>query len=82
MSIKLHEFIRHYPHYQINQISRHKPYDSLQPILTPIKPFHTLIIDFILTLPKSFPLLDEYDYILLITNKFFKTIIFIVDTTT
>ena len=29
ISIKLYEFIRHYSHYQINQTSRHKPYNSL-----------------------------------------------------
>ena len=82
MSTKLYEFIRHYSHYQLNQTLRYKSYDFLQSILTSFRPFYTLTIDFILVLPRSFSLLDDCDYILLITNKFFKVVIFIVDKTT
>ena len=77
MITKLYEFIRHYPHYQLNQIPRHKSYDSLQSIFSSIKSFHILIIDFILALSKSLPLLNKCDCILLIIDKFFKIIIFI-----
>ena len=74
---KLYEFIRHCSHYQLNQISRHKSYDSLQSIFSSTKSFHTLIIDFILTFPKS--LSDECDCILSMIDKFSKIIIFIFD---
>ena len=75
MTTKLYEFIRHCSHCQLNQISRYKLYNSLQSIFSPIKSFHILIINFILTFPKS--LSDECDYILSMTDKFFKVIIFI-----
>ena len=80
MVTKLYEFIRHCPHCQLNQTSRHKSYDSLQPIFSPVKPFHILTIDFILTFPKS--LSDECDCILSMIDKFSKTIIFISGKTT
>ena len=76
---KLHKFMRHYPHCQLNQISRYKLYDFLQSIFSSIKPFYILIIDFILTLSKSLSLLNEYDCILSIINKFFKIVTFIFD---
>ena len=80
MIIKLHEFIRYCPHCQLNQISRHKPYDSLQPIYSPTRPFHTLIIDFILTLSKSSS--DDFDYLMSIIDKFSKVITYISDKNT
>ena len=52
MSTKLHEFIRHCPQCQVNQVPRHRPYGALQPVFSPARPFHTLIIDFILALPQ------------------------------
>ena len=76
---KLYKFIRHCSHYQLNQISRYKSYNSLQSIFSSIKSFHTLIIDFILTFSKSLSLSNECDCILLIIDKFFKVIIFIFD---
>ena len=77
ITTKLYNFIRHYLHYQLNQTSRYKLYNFLQSIFSPIKSFYILIIDFILTFSKSLSLLNECDYILLIINKFFKTITFI-----
>ena len=77
MITKFYEFIRHCFYYQLNQISRYKLYDSLQSIFSPVKPFHTLIIDFILIFSKS--LSDECDCILSMIDKFFKVIIFIPD---
>ena len=53
MPKRLHDFIRHCPHCQMNQTPRHRPYGALQPILAPGRPFHTLTIDFILALPLS-----------------------------
>lgn len=82
MATKLHEFIRHCPHCQLNQTPRHRPYGSLQPILTPARPFHTLTIDFILALPKSLPLPDECDCALGVTDKFSKAITYIPEKTT
>ena len=74
MATKLHEFIRHCPHCQLNQTPRHRPYGSLQPIFSPARPFHTLTIDFILALPKT---LDGLDYAMGITDKFSKAITYI-----
>ena len=65
---KLYEFIRYYSHCQLNQTSRHKLYDFLQSIFSPVKSFHILIIDFILTFSKS--LSDECDCILSIIDNF------------
>ena len=53
MSKKLHEFIKHCPQCQVNQTPRHRPYGLFQPNFSPARPFHALIIDFILTLPES-----------------------------
>ena len=72
MSTKLHKFIRHCPHCQLNQTPRHKPYSSLQPILAPARPFYTLTIDFILALPESEP--DGFDCIITATYKLSKAI--------
>ena len=74
MATKLHEFIRHCPNCQLNQTPRHKPYGSLQPIILPSRPFHTLTIDFVLALPES-P--EQYDCLMSVTDKFAKTITFI-----
>ena len=63
----LRDYIRHCPQCQLYQTPRHLPHGSLQPILTPPVPYHTLTIDFILTLPKS---AKGYDCILSVTDKF------------
>ena len=78
MVIKLHEYIRHCPHCQMNQTPRHRPYGSLQSIYTPARPFHTITIDFILTLPKA---AAGEDCIMSMTDKFSKAITFIADET-
>ena len=79
MVTKLYEFIRHCPQCQVNQTLRHRPYSSLQPILTPARPFHMITINFILALPRS--RIDEYDYVMSVTDKFFKAVTFIPDKT-
>ena len=76
MTIKLHEFIRHYPHCQLNQTPRHKLYDLLQLIFSSARPFHTLIIDFILALSKT---IDEMNCAIKVIDKFSKTVTFIVN---
>ena len=76
---KLYKFIRYCSHCQLNQISRYKLYKFLQSIFSFVKSFHILIIDFILTLSKSLPLLNKCDCILSMIDKFSKTIIFIFD---
>ena len=73
MATKLHEFIRHCPHCQLNQTPRHRPCGSLQPIYSPSRPFHTLTIDFILALPKS-AAPEEFDRIMSVTDKFSKAV--------
>ena len=78
ITIKLHEFIRHYPHCQLNQTPRHKLYGSLQPIFSSARPFHTLIIDFILALSKA---IDGINCAMGVIDKFSKVVTFIADKT-
>ena len=68
---RLREYLRHCPECQLYQTPRHQPFGSLQPILTPPCPFHTLTIDFIMALPISF---KGYDCIASVTCKFSKKI--------
>ena len=72
LSQRLHEYLRHYPRCRLNQTPRHRPYGTLQPILTPAEPYYTVTIDFILALPQSTP--DKYDCLLTVTDKFTKRI--------
>lgn len=75
ITTKLHEFIRYCFYCQLNQISRYKLYNFLQSILIFARLFHIFIIDFIFAFSKFLPLSNEYDYILLIIDKFFKAVI-------
>lgn len=74
LSAKLHDYIRHCPICQLNQTPKHKPYGSLQPILTPPTLFYTITIDFILALPETN---DGLNCALSITDKFSKRITFV-----
>ena len=65
---RLKIYIEHCSECQLNQIKRHSPYGSLQPIATPAIPFHTLAMDFILALP----FIDDMDCALTVTCKFTK----------
>lgn len=47
----LRTYIAHCPACQLNQTKRHMPYGSLVPISTPMIPFHTIAMDFIMGLP-------------------------------
>jgi len=69
----LHEYLRHCPQCQLNQTPCHKPYGALQPILSPLRPFHTLTIDFILALP-VIKAPETYKTIMSVTDKFSKTV--------
>ena len=75
----LRDYIRHCPQCQLYQTPRHLPHGSLQPILTPPMPYHTLTIDFILSLPTS---AKGYDCILSVTDKFSRKITLIPGKTT
>lgn len=70
LSQRLHEYLRYCPSCRLNQMPRHKPYGTLQPILAPAEPYYTITIDFILALPKSKP--DGFDCLLTVTDKFTK----------
>ena len=72
LSQKLHEYLRHCPHCQLNQTPRHRPYGSLQPILLPPEPYYAITIDFILALPVLAP--DKFYCMLTVTDKFSKRI--------
>ena len=50
---KLKRYLKHCPQCRVYQTRRHAPYESLQSILSPPIPFHTITIDFILALPAS-----------------------------
>ena len=69
-----YDFIQHCSQCQHMQTSQHRLYKSMQSILTFSWSFHVLIINFILALLTTS---DEYNIILLITDKFSKTIILI-----
>ena len=72
LSQRLHEYLRHCPRCRLNQTPRHRPYGTLQPILTLAEPYYTVTIDFILALPLSTP--DKYNCLLTVTDKFTKKI--------
>ena len=65
------EYIRHCPSCQIYQTKRHLPYGSMQPIESPPVPFHTITIDFILSLPTS---AEGFDMAMPVTCKFTKRV--------
>ena len=69
---QLHAYIQHYHQCQLRQTPRHQVHGSLQPILTPPRPFHTISIDFILALPLSRP--EKYDCVMSVSDKFSKAI--------
>ena len=78
LSKHLYEYIQHCSQCQLMQISRHQLYDVMQSILMSSQPFHTITIDFILTL---FTTKKEMNCVLSITDKFSKTVTFIPEKT-
>ena len=69
LSKRLQDYIKHCPKCQVLQTRRHRTYGSLQPILTPPIPFHTLTIDFMLAFPKT---LSGLNCMMSVTCKFSK----------
>jgi len=69
----LHEYLQHCPQCQLNQTPCHKPYGALQPILSLLRPFHTLTIDFILALSVT-KASETYETIMSVTDKFSKAV--------
>lgn len=65
------EYLRHCSACQVNQTRRHKPYDSLQPVLSSSISFHILTLDFVLALLKSRTGLDCMKSV---TDKFSKRV--------
>ena len=76
----LKSYIEHCPECQLNQTKRHRPHGNLIPIDRPGIPFHTICMDFIVTLPTSEK--DEFDCLLTITCKFSKRVLLIPGKTT
>ena len=74
----LKAYVKHCSQCKINQIKRHKSYESLQSILSSFISFHTLTIDFVLTLFKTH---NEFNNIMSMICKFFKriTVVFEID---
>ena len=70
MAKKLRDYIAHCPVCALNKTTRHQPFGSLKPILTPAVPGHTITIDFIAGLPPA----EGFDMILSVTDKFSKHI--------
>ena len=69
---QLRDYIRHCSDCLIMQIRRHKSWEDLQSIDSSSVSFHTIILNFILTLSLTS---QGLDCILFVTNKFFKRII-------
>ena len=76
---RLKRYIQHCFSCQLNQIKRHRTYESLKLIVTIFSLFHTIIIDFILALLK---LLNEKNTLMSITDKFFKRVTTVIDKVT
>jgi hypothetical protein len=72
---RLRRYIHHCKTCLEDQIKRHFSYEELNFIRIMILSFHTIIIDFIIALS----LFQNFDVILITTNKFFKRINLIVD---
>ena len=69
MQKQLRVYIDHCAKCREMKTTRHAQYGSLQPILTPLYPGHTITIDFVLALPTS---TEGFDTILTVTDKFYK----------
>ena len=67
-------YIKHCSQCKINQIKRHKSYESLQSILSSSVSFHILIINFVLTLSKT---RTDMNSVMSITCKYIKRIIIV-----
>ena len=75
LSKKLRQYISHCSECQLNQIRRHKAYEELLSIKSSAILFHTISIDFIMTIS------EEMNTLLTIICKFFKRVIILTDQT-
>ena len=66
----LRSYISHCPVCLQNNTRRHKPFGCLQPIVPLPVPFHTVTMDFIVSLPES----DGFNQLLVLVDKFTKRI--------
>ena len=66
-------YLAYYPDYRLYQTARYAPYSSLNPIITPVIPFYTLTINFIIELPN----IRNITILLTITDKFTKKVILV-----
>ena len=73
---RLREYIAYYSIYQLNQTKRYKSYNSLILVIASIILFHTLAMNFIVTLLST---ISENNYLLIITCKTIKRIILILE---
>ena len=69
--------IHHCLECQLNRTTRHRPYESLNPIESPPVPFYTISIDFIVELLMTRYDVGEYDACLTITDKFTKRVLLV-----
>ena len=76
LSRYLRDYLKHCSKCQMYQIKKHASYDSLQFILISSISFHTIIIDFILTLSVS---RDELNITMFVICKFTKRLTLVVD---
>ena len=74
LSTHIKRYLKHCSKCDKNQTKRHKSYDFLQFILSSSTSFHTIIIDFVLTISTSH---IEMNNIMIVTCKFSKKAIFI-----
>ena len=79
LSRYLRDYLKHCPKYLVYQTRRHAPYGAMQPIYNPPIPFHTLTIDFILTIPLSE---EGLNYTISVTCKFSKRITYVLGKST
>lgn len=73
LSKKIRRYIEHCFNCQFTQTKRHRSYEKLMLITSSSQLFHTIIIDFILTL------FDELNVIFIVTNKFSRRVTLIFD---
>ena len=71
----LRQYIKNCPDCQKNQTTRHKPYGNLKPVMSPLHPFYTVTLDFIVELPPTAIGNGEFDACTTLTCKFSKRIL-------
>lgn len=75
LSGSLKKYIEHCPLCQRNQTKRHMPYGALRPITSPLVPYYTISMDFIVELPATSYETGAFDVCLTMTCKFSKKVL-------